>query len=366
MSPTARHPLQPGSTVGILGAGQLGRMLALAAARLGLKTHIYSDETGPAIDVSPYATIAAFTDQDALENFARSVDIVTYEFENVPVTAAATVDQTCTVHPAPKALEIAQDRVAEKQFARALGLPVPAFADIDDASGFSAAIAETGLPAILKTRRLGYDGKGQARVNTSEDLPRAFNDLGQTPSILESLVPFEFEISVLVARDKDGKTAFYDCPINSHENGILRRSVVPAPISEHECNKAHGYAATLAAALDYVGVLAVEMFVVANGSDRTIQINEIAPRVHNSGHWTIEACFASQFENHIRAIAGWPLASTERHSDAEMINIIGPEALDWSTIAHEPHTALHLYAKNEARPGRKMGHMTRLSPRTGD
>lgn len=357
--------LPPGSTIGILGAGQLGRMLALAAARLGLVTHIYSDESGPAFDVAASTTLAGFDDMDALREFARSVDVITYEFENVPLATAAAAAAIVPVRPGPLALEVAQDRLAEKTFAQKLGLATPPFAAIDSPNDFKAAAVATGFPAILKTRRLGYDGKGQVRVSSASDLGPAFAALGSSPALLEGLVCFDIEISVLAVRDVHGQVAFYDVPQNTHEAGILRRSVVPAPITAGEAAKARDAAERFCSALDYTGVLAVEMFVVPDqGGARRILINEIAPRVHNSGHWTLEACPASQFENHIRAVAGWPIAPTVRHSDAEMINIIGPEANDWLRFAGEPGTAVHLYGKNEARAGRKMGHLTRLGPLT--
>lgn len=356
--------LPPGSTIGILGAGQLGRMLALAAARLGFVTHIYSDASGPAFDVAPRATLAGFDDLDALKRFASTVDAITYEFENVPLAAAAAAEHIVPVRPAPLALEVAQDRLTEKSFARKLGLETPPFAAVDSEADFACAAATTGFPAVLKTRRLGYDGKGQARVTSPEALSKSFDELGRSPCILEGFVAFDMEISVLVVRDCDGNVDFYDIPQNTHDAGILRRSVVPAPIVAEEALAARAAAEQFCQALDYTGVLAVEMFVVtssAAGRARRILINEIAPRVHNSGHWTIEACVASQFENHIRAVAGWPLATTRRHSDAVMTNIIGREADDWLRLASEPDTALHLYGKNEARIGRKMGHVTRLS-----
>jgi 5-(carboxyamino)imidazole ribonucleotide synthase len=339
-------------------------MLAMAAARLGLRTHILSDETGPAFDVAQQTTLASFDDLDAIRAFARQVDIITYEFENVPLAAAAAANEVTPVRPGPRALEIAQDRLAEKTFAKSLGLETPPFYAISSPSDFDAAAAETGLPAILKTRRLGYDGKGQARIARAGELEAGFESLGRQACVLEGFVRFDYEISVLVVRDVAGNVAFYDIPLNTHEAGILRRSVVPAPITPGERQRAEAAARKFADALDYVGLLAVEMFVVPNGADKHVLINEIAPRVHNSGHWTIEACAASQFENHIRAVAGWPLASTARHADAEMVNLIGTEAHDWQRLAAECGTALHLYGKNEARPGRKMGHVTRLHPLT--
>ena len=359
-----RTALPPGSTIGILGSGQLGRMLAMAAARLGLQTHVYCSDSGPAFDVATHTTKAAFDDLAALSKFAASVDAVTFEFENVAVATARHLAGLVPVRPSAKALEVAQDRLTEKQFISGLGIPVAPFRAIDGPAKLAAALASLGGPAILKSRRLGYDGKGQAGVAPGDDAAAAWAEVGGVPAVLESRIPFTLELSALVVRGQDGEVAFYDCPHNTHENGILRRSVVPSGLPAWDLARARDIAGTIAAALDYVGVLAVEMFYL--GADtppaERLMVNEIAPRVHNSGHWTIEACAISQFENHIRAVAGWPLGSTLRHSDAEMVNLIGREALDWQDIAAEPGAALHLYGKREARPGRKMGHVTRLLP----
>ena len=358
-------PLPPGSTIGILGSGQLGRMLAMAAARLGLKTHIYCEESGPAFDVATRTTKAAFDDTAALTEFADAVEAVTYEFENVPIATAQHLARLVPVRPSAKALEVAQDRLVEKQFISALSIPVAPFRAVGDAAELKAAVAHFGAPAILKTRRLGYDGKGQASVQPGGDIEAAWKAVGAKPSVLEKRIPFACEISTLVVRSQSGELATYDCPVNTHENGILRRSVVPAGLAEADIERARQVAQTIATALDYVGVLAVEMFHLGAGAPATerVMVNEIAPRVHNSGHWTIEACGVSQFENHMRAVAGWPLGSTERHSNAEMVNLIGEEALDWQTLAAEPGACLHLYGKHEARAGRKMGHVTRLFPK---
>ena len=358
-------PLPPGSTIGILGSGQLGRMLAMAAARLGLKTHIYCEDSGPAFDVATRTTKAAFDDTAALSQFAGEVQAVTYEFENVPIATAQHLARRVPVRPSAKALEVAQDRLAEKQFISALSIPVAPFRAVNGPVELSAAVAHFGAPAILKTRRLGYDGKGQAGVQPGADIEAAWNAVGEKPSVLEMRVPFACEISALVVRGQSGELATYDCPVNTHENGILRRSVVPAGLAEADMARARDIAQTIATALDYVGVLAVEMFYLGAEAPETerVMVNEIAPRVHNSGHWTIEACGVSQFENHMRAVAGWPLGSTERHSNAEMVNLIGQEALDWRKLAAEPGACLHLYGKHEARAWRKMGHVTRLFPK---
>ena len=363
-----RGPLPPGSTVGILGSGQLGRMLALAAARLGLKTHIYCEESGPAFDVATHTTKAGFADPAALTAFAGKVDAVTYEFENVDVDTARHLAGLVRLRPGARALEVAQDRLVEKQFIAALGIPVAPFRAIDGPEQLGYALSDLATPAILKTRRLGYDGKGQASVAPGDDAAAAWERIGARPAILESRIGFALELSALVVRSAAGELAFYDCPRNTHADGILRRSVVPSGLPEADLARARDIAGTIAAALDYVGVLAVEMFYLgteAAPEDR-LMVNEIAPRVHNSGHWTIEACAISQFENHMRAVAGWPLGSAERHSDAEMVNLIGKEALDWPRLAAEPGACLHLYGKRDARPGRKMGHVTRLFAKTAD
>ena len=358
----ARTPLPPGSRIGILGSGQLGRMLAVAAARLGLKTHVYCSEGGPAVDVATETTKASFDDKAALSAFAATVDAVTFEFENVAVETARHLARLVPVRPSARALEVAQDRLTEKEFISGLGVPVAPYRRVDHASEAAEALAVIGGPAILKSRRLGYDGKGQAGVATAAEADAAWAAVGSVPAVLEKRIPFTHELSALVVRDLDGHLAFYECPHNTHEGGILRRSVVPSGLPEADLARARHIAGTIAGALDYVGVLAVEMFYLGRDvpPDERLLVNEIAPRVHNSGHWTIEACAISQFENHIRAVAGWPLGSAARHSDAEMSNLIGREALDWQRLAAEPDARLHLYGKREARDGRKMGHVTRL------
>jgi 5-(carboxyamino)imidazole ribonucleotide synthase len=358
-------PLPPGSTIGILGSGQLGRMLAVAGARLGLKAHIYCEDSGPAFDVAARTTTGSFADTAALTQFAAAVDAVTYEFENVPLEAARHLAALVPVRPGAKALEAAQDRLDEKTFIAGLGIPVAPFRRVDAPGDLSAALTAFGAPAILKTRRLGYDGKGQASLSPGADIAAAWEAVGRQPAVLERRIDFELELSCLVVRDMGGALAFYDCPANTHEDGILRRSVVPSGLPAEDLARAHEIAGAIAAALDYVGVLAVEMFHAGARvplPERLI-VNEIAPRVHNSGHWTIDACSVSQFENHMRAVAGWPLGSTKRHSDAEMVNLIGADALAWPELAAEPGACVHLYGKREARAGRKMGHVTRLSVR---
>lgn len=358
------QPLAPGGTVGILGGGQLGRMLALAAARLGLKAHVYSDDPGsPAFEVTSRATHGSFGDLPHLEAFAREVDVVTYEFENVPVAAARHIETFVPVRPGPRALAVTQDRLTEKTFVEGLGLPTAPFAEVSHRRDLVAALDRFAVPCILKTRRYGYDGRGQISVAPGDDTAAALAAIGHTPAIVEKRITFAFEISVLVVRSGDGTIAYYDVPQNTHGEGILRKSVVPAPLTDAEVGQAQSIAGRIAEALDYIGVLAVEMFYLGRTDDAAaFLVNELAPRVHNSGHWTIEACAISQFENHIRAVAGWPLGAPQRHSDAEMVNLIGDEAGSWLALAREPGLSLHLYGKQEARPGRKMGHVTRLLP----
>ncbi len=356
--------LPPGSTIGILGGGQLGRMLSLAAAQLGLKSHIYSDVPGGACDVAAASTIGPFEDTDRIRAFAEAVDVVTYEFENVPLAAAAAAEAVAPVRPGPRALAVAQDRLEEKTFISALGIAVAPFAAVDGPGSLNAAINAVGETGILKTRRLGYDGKGQVRIRSAAELAPAFDTLKQAPCVLEGFVSFAYEVSVLVVRGLSGEIRFYDLPLNTHKNGILDTSTVPSPLSGPHAARACEMAASIATALDYVGVLSVEMFYLGPDAAEPLMVNEIAPRVHNSGHWTMDACLVGQFENHIRAVAGWPLGPTERHSDVTMTNLIGADVDQWQAIAAEPGAALHLYGKAEARPGRKMGHVNRLRPRT--
>lgn len=357
--------LPPGSTIGILGGGQLGRMLAMAAAKLGLRTHIYSDEADcPAFDVSARQTVGDFTDLERLAAFAKTVDAVTYEFENVPVDAARELSRTVSVRPGARALEVAQDRLVEKTFVSGLGVSVAPFVAVDTLADLQRGLQQFSGGGILKTRRLGYDGKGQVVLAPDDDLAVALSEIGHAPAVLEQRISFACEISVLVVRGSDGAVAFYDIPQNTHSGGILRRSVVPSPLGETELDLARSMARSIAEALDYVGVLAVEMFFMGPQGAPALMVNEIAPRVHNSGHWTMDACPVDQFENHMRAIAGWPLGTTDRHSDAEMLNLLGSDANEWAKIAADPGSVLHLYGKREARNGRKMGHVNRLRPKT--
>ncbi len=357
-------PIAPGGRIGILGGGQLGRMLALAAAELGLATHIYCpDEGAPAMDVAAVGIHAAYDDAEALARFAASVDVVTYEFENVPAETARILARHAAVRPGVQALATAQDRIAEKTFLTTHGIATAPFADVRDAASLDAALKEIGAPAILKTRRFGYDGKGQAKIAAPENAREAYDAIGRAPAILEGFVPFAFEISVVVARGLDGVTAAYDPVQNVHTDHILDRTYAPASLDGKLADEARTIASKIVAALDYVGVMGVEMFVLPEGAPGPrLLVNEIAPRVHNSGHWTQDACAVSQFEQHIRAICGWPLGSPARHSDAVMTNLIGDEGESWATLAAEPGACLHLYGKDEARPGRKMGHVNRLFP----
>jgi 5-(carboxyamino)imidazole ribonucleotide synthase len=357
------NDLPPGSTVGILGGGQLGRMLTLDAARLELKTHIYSDEPNvPAFDVAAFSTVGSFEDEAALSTFAASVDVVTCEFENVPARALEIAGGRAPVHPPAKSFAVAQDRLVEKNFVRGLGIPVADYADVRDEQSLRDALAYVQLPAILKTRRFGYDGKGQALVCSEAEAFAALKELRGRPALIEALVAFEREISVLAVRGQDGALKFYDPVENVHQSGILAISRVPACIPADCAVEAKQIAGKIAEALSHVGVLCVEMF-QREGDTPRLLVNEIAPRVHNSGHWTIDACLVSQFENHVRAIAGWPLGDTARHSNAVMTNLIGADINRWRELAGDD-LALHLYGKAAARPGRKMGHTTRLSPKT--
>jgi 5-(carboxyamino)imidazole ribonucleotide synthase len=353
-------PVPPGGVIGIMGGGQLGRMLAMAAARLGLKAAIYNDEqNAPAFQVTPLQLAARYDERNMLRGFAEICDVITFEFENLPAESIAYLASLKPLYPGQKALEITQDRLTEKNFVQSLGLKTAPFAPVASRDEAEKAFAKLGGPSILKTRRLGYDGKGQAKVTSAEEAARAFEKFKSASAILEGFVDFAFEASVVAARGADGSFAAYDPPENIHENHILRRSIVPGRLSKAEADAAKAMAKTIADALDYVGVLAVELFV---GRDGELMINEIAPRVHNSGHWTIEACACSQFEQHIRAVAGWPLGDPTRHADAVMENIIGAEADAWESLARSG--AVHFYGKREARPGRKMGHVTRLKPRS--
>lgn len=351
--------LPPGSTIGILGGGQLGRMLAVAAAQLGFDVAIYTDEKdGPATRVAAKATVGDYSDRAALAEFAKRVDVVTTEFENVPADAAeALIEAGARVFPSPNALAIAQDRFDEKSFFASMNIATPPFAAIASQEDLDAAYGEIGGPCILKTRRLGYDGRGQIRLQSAADVKGAYARLG-APGILEGFCAFEREVSIIAARGQDGAIAYYDLCENEHAGGILTRTTLPANASGGIASAACDAAQAVLEAFEYVGVLTIEFFVMPDGR---LVANEMAPRVHNSGHWTIEGALTSQFEQHIRAVAGWPLGPTTRIAAIEMLNLIGEDAARWGELAADPTARLHLYGKRDIRTGRKMGHVTRLT-----
>ena len=350
--------LVPGATIGILGGGQLGRMTALAAARLGYRCHVFADEAdSPAEQVSAAATVAEFTDRDALECFAANVDVATWEFENIPAESVRHVAALAPVRPRPEILEIAQDRVREKDFLRSIGVETAAYREIRDPAALRRAMHDFGYPAVLKTVRLGYDGKGQVAVTPEIDAEDAWRRMGAAVGILEGFVDFSCEISVIVARDANGAAVTYPPVENQHINHILDATIAPARIPADIAARAEAIARHVAEELDLVGLLAIEMFVTRH---RDLLVNEMAPRPHNSGHWTIDACFTSQFEQLVRALCGLPLGSVERHSDAVMKNLLGSEIDNWRDALSDPEVKLHLYGKAEVQPGRKMGHVTRL------
>jgi 5-(carboxyamino)imidazole ribonucleotide synthase len=353
----------PGAVIGILGGGQLGRMIALSAARLGYRCHVYAPEPEPpAGQVAAATTTAAYDDAAALAAFAARVAVATYEFENVPVEAVRHLAALVPVRPGARSLEIAQDRLNEKRFAQSLGIGTAPFTVVDGPADLAAALARVGAPALLKARRLGYDGKGQALVRAAGEGETAWRAIGAVPAILEALIDFEREISVVAARGLDGAVASYVPVENRHQDGILDHTTAPAALAAPLAAEAVELTTRLAGALDHVGVLCAELFVARAGG---LLLNEIAPRVHNSGHWTIDACGASQFEQHVRAICGLPLGSAERHSDALMQNLIGAAVTRWPALLADPGARLHLYGKAEVRPGRKMGHVTWIRPRGG-
>jgi 5-(carboxyamino)imidazole ribonucleotide synthase len=353
----AMTSLAVGATIGILGGGQLGRMLAVAASRLGLRTHIYEPAADcPAADVAHRCTTAAYTDQAALAAFAASVDVITYEFENIPMAALDLLETLRPIRPGRLALATSQDRLTEKQFLQGLGLQVAPFAAVQTRADLDTALAAIGTPAILKTRRMGYDGKGQARIMTPADANAALADMAGADAVLEGFVNFSHEVSVIGARGLEGSIACFDPGENVHEAGILRTTTVPAKLTPSQRTDAVLIAAKILNALDYVGVMGVELFVTAQG----LVVNEIAPRVHNSGHWTQNGCAVDQFEQHIRAVAGWPLGDGSRHSNVTMENLIGDDMLRIPALA-KTNVALHLYGKTETKPGRKMGHVNRVT-----
>lgn len=364
MNDAAPERLDPGSTIGILGDGQLGRMIALAAARLGYRCHTFADTPdSPAAQVCAASTLADYRDTRALDAFADAVDVVTLEFENIPEDSVRYLAGRVPVRPGPDVLAVAQDRMLEKDFLNSIDIATAPYAHVTDLPSLEAAITRIGRPSVLKTAKFGYDGKGQVAIGAETDLAGALKETNTDHAVLEGWVDFALEISVIVARGLNGEIAAYVPVENRHVNHILDTTIVPAGISPGIAARAGEIARKAAESLNVIGLLAVEMFVTWNGE---VLVNEIAPRPHNSGHWTIDACAISQFQQLVRAICGLPLGSTERHSDAVMKNLIGEEANQWLDLLAEPGARLHLYGKSEIRPGRKMGHVTRLKPFGGN
>ncbi|MCS6778703.1 MAG: 5-(carboxyamino)imidazole ribonucleotide synthase [Geminicoccaceae bacterium] len=354
--------IAPGATIGILGGGQLGRMTALAAADLGYACHVYAPEPdSPAFAVAR-STCAAWDDLEALDQFARSVAVVTLEFENVPVFALERLARRVPVRPGPSVLAVTQDRLAEKEFLRTNGFPLAPYRGVDSAEGIGRALRELGGPGVLKTTRLGYDGRGQRVIGSPEEVEPALAALGTRALVLEAFVPFEREISVVTARRADGARASFPPVENRHEHHILKTTIAPAPIADALATEAMRLAEAIAERLGVVGLLAVEMFVVSGGR---LLVNELAPRPHNSGHWTLDACPVSQFQQLVRAICDLPLGDPTPFAGAVMDNLLGEEVASWPELLAEPGARLHLYGKREVRPGRKMGHVTRLRPLAG-
>jgi 5-(carboxyamino)imidazole ribonucleotide synthase len=358
--------LSPGHVIGIIGGGQLGRMTALAAAQLGYVCHIFCPEKdAPALDVVSRKTIASYEDHKALTEFAKQIDLVTFEFENIPVTSIQLLEQHGLVRPSSKILEISQNRILEKTFLNDLSIQTAPWYGVQSLSDLKNALQKCGLPSVLKTAKMGYDGKGQVKITDSEpkSLAKIWKNMKSDLAILESWIPYTCEVSCLIARDINGHSDCYDIAENEHKNHILYRTIVPARIDPLLTAKIRGIATKIAEALHLVGLLAIEFFITHEGK---ILVNEIAPRPHNSGHWTLDACSINQFEQFIRAVCGLPLGKTERHSDAEMLNLIGDDVEKWPDYLKDSHCNLHLYGKNESRPGRKMGHVTWLKKRSYD
>ncbi|OYX36476.1 MAG: 5-(carboxyamino)imidazole ribonucleotide synthase [Caulobacterales bacterium 32-69-10] len=357
-------PLPPGSTIGVLGGGQLGRMMALAAARLGLDCAILTPrEDSPASRVAAHTIVAAYDDPAGLAELARLSAVVTYEFENVPAAVTSQLEALgCPVAPGPRALAVAQDRVVEKRFFEEIGAPTVAFAQIDSAEDIAPALQRLGAPALLKTRREGYDGKGQVWIKDASEAQAAFAKIGAKPAILEARAPFVRELSVIAARGRDGAVAAYPVGENHHEHSILRRTLAPADVRMETAQAARAIAFSLLERLDYVGVIGVELFELEGGR---LLVNEFAPRVHNTGHWTLDGCEVDQFEQHVRAVAGWPLGPSAAIAQVEMVNLLGAEADTWPALAADPTARIWLYGKHETAEGRKMGHVNRLRPLPG-
>jgi len=355
--------LKPGDRIGILGGGQLGRMLALAAAPLGLKTVIFAPEReSPAFEVSSHHICAAYEDQEALSDFASQVDRVTYEFENVPLSTARFIEAKQLLAPNARALEITQDRFLEKTFISNLGIPLAPFLPVSKAEDLKEACEQVGFPCILKTRRFGYDGKGQIMIRSLNEIEDALRLVRQAPCIVEAFVPFTDEVSVIAARSDNGEFSVFDLCLNRHKNHILDETEIPSFLPQATEEQARAIAKKITDNLDYTGVLTIELFVVIKDDIRQLVVNEIAPRVHNSGHWTIEGAVTSQFEQHIRAICGWPLGSTRRLGRIFMKNLIGSDYHQWLSLLEQKGTHLHLYGKTDIREGRKMGHITCILP----
>ncbi|MFZ5717915.1 MAG: 5-(carboxyamino)imidazole ribonucleotide synthase [Pseudomonadota bacterium] len=355
----AVFPLPPGSTLGILGGGQLGRMLALAAARLGFDVAVLErDADSPAGRVAAHTIVAPYDDEAALKELAELASVVTFEFENVPAGSVLKLQALgVEVAPGAEALAVAQDRVAEKQFLNASGAPTVSFASADSGAEAVAAAEQLGAPVLMKTRREGYDGKGQKWVEHAEQAAAVFAELGSVPVILEAPADFVRELSIIAARGRDGSTAVYPLAENHHEGGILKRTLAPAQVTTALSDQAERIALRVLEGLNYVGVIGIELFEMKDGR---LLVNEIAPRVHNSGHWTQDGCEVDQFEQHVRAVAGWPLGPTAAHARVEMLNLLGGEVEAWARLAHEPETRIHLYGKRQAKPGRKMGHVNKV------
>lgn len=352
-------PLPPGSTLGILGGGQLGRMLSQAASRLGFDVVILDPQPDcPAARVSRAQITAPYDDPDALQALGRLCDVVTFEFENVPAASVETLAEAgALVAPGPTALAVAQDRVDEKTYLNAVGAPTVAFAAVTTLDDLTAAIERLGLPALLKTRREGYDGKGQVWIRHAADAEAAFDAIGRRPAVLEAAAVFQRELSVIAARGRDGAVAVYPLGENVHQNGVLKTTTAPAAVDTATQGRAEAIAAAVLDGLDYIGVMGIELFDMGDGE---LLVNEVAPRVHNTGHWTQDGCVCDQFEQHIRAVVGWPLGPSNAHARIEMTNLLGDEVEQWLTLAAEPNARLHLYGKHDARPGRKMAHINRI------
>jgi 5-(carboxyamino)imidazole ribonucleotide synthase len=346
-----------GSTIGILGGGQLGQMLSIAASRLGFKTHIFEpSENPPASNVASKFTRAEYDDYDALKQFASSVDVVTYEFENIPTAALDIIETQSEIFPNREALKISQDRLIEKEFINKLGFKTASFCEVNSIEELIHAINQIGAPSILKTRRFGYDGKGQVKVQPSSKPEEIWKNLGEKALILEGFINFSSEFSVIGSRSKDGQISCFDPGENVHKDGILRTTTVPAHLTNQQKTEAVLITAKILETLKYVGVIGIEFFLEKN----SLVINEFAPRVHNSGHWTQNGCTVDQFEQHIRAITGWKLGNAERHSDVIMENLIGDEIYKTNQLVEDGSIALHLYGKADVNPGRKMGHFNRI------